>query len=925
MRIKLLMLIMLVTTLPALAQNASVSGTLVDEQTGNPISGATVMLRQQGLKAVTGPSGNFAITKAQAGQDYVLAMAFGYDDAEIAVLLTNNKKIDLGVVKLTNSDDAAADFYSDSQDMLFDEQALDDEEGAAQSINALTGANDNIFYSASNYNFSPMYYRMRGYDSWYQKTYINGMDMNDPVRGRFNYSSLGGMTSRAFRNRTTTIGLAAADYGFGAVGGSNNISTITADYAPGFNGSVSYTNANYMFRAMATYATGINSKGWGLTVSAVGRYADEGVIEGTFYNSGGLFISAEKVFNQHHSLTLTAYGAPTQRATASASYQEAYDLADNNLYNPNWGWYQGKKRASRIVESFDPTAMLNWIYKDTKTTVNTGLMFRSVYYSSSALNWYNALDPRPDYYRNLPSNFLDDDGNPTAQSEFVKNLWQTDESVRQLDWDRLYRVNELNNIANEGRPDAAKIGSSYILENRVNSNIQVQLASNVNHRLSSTMTLQGGVSGSYTKASYYKTIRDLMGGDFWVDIDPFSDREMTIAPEKLQNDLDNPNRRVYKGDKFGYNYEYHVAKANAWLQNQITLPHWDINYGMNLSYTQFHRYGHMRNGRSPLNSKGRGKTHIFTDGALKAGATYKLDGRNYFMGHIEYGSHAPLIESVYISPRVKDDAVENIQSERILAADITYGFNYRKFRGSITAFWTEFYGATERTAFYDDNVSAFTNYVLSDVRRQNKGIELGISYKILPSLTATFAGSIASFRYKNNPQGTRSYENGLFDDKTQTVYLKNHRVGGTPQQVYSIGLDWAAPKSWYFSIDANWMRDSWVKLAPVYHEELPGIWGAPGISSEQDVIALIEKISTQPKMNNAFTLNVSIGKVININRKVSMNINLNLDNITNNRNIMQNAYQQGRIDTKDWNLNKYPNKYTYAQGFKAFLNIGVRF
>jgi len=40
---------------------------------------------------------------------------------------------------------------------------------------------------------------------------------------------------------------------------------------------------------------------------------------------------------------------------------------------------------------------------------------------------------------------------------------------------------------------------------------------------------------------------------------------------------------------------------------------------------------------------------------------------------------------------------------------------------------------------------------------------------------------------------------------------------------------------------------------------------------------------------------------------------------------MNNAYQQGRIDRKDWNMNKYPNRYSYAQGIKAFLNIGVRF
>jgi len=188
-----------------------------------------------------------------------------------------------------------------------------------------------------------MYFRFRGYDSEYQTTYINGMDMNDPIRGRFNYSSLGGMTSRAFRNRTSTIGIGAAQYGFGNVGGSSNISTITSEYAPGFNGSVAYTNANYMLRAMATYSTGINPQGWGLTVSAIGRWADEGIVEGTFYNSFGLFLSAEKVFNRNHSLTLTAYGAPTQRATASATYQEAYDLAGSNLYNPNWGWQDGQE------------------------------------------------------------------------------------------------------------------------------------------------------------------------------------------------------------------------------------------------------------------------------------------------------------------------------------------------------------------------------------------------------------------------------------------------------------------------------------------------------------------------------------------------------------------------------------------------------
>ena len=922
MRFKLFMLSIVAAILPAVAQNASVSGRVVDSYTGAPIAGATVMLREQGLSAVTGPSGDFTITKAKSGQDWLQTIAFGYADVEEEVTLPNRGNINLGNIKLTNSDNLS-DYYEENQDMLFDEQALDDDENGSQTITSLTGASDNIYYNAANYDFSVMYFRFRGYDSQYQTTYINSLDMNDPIRGRFNYSSLGGMTSRAFRNRTTTIGLGASNYGFGSVGGSSNISTITQDYSPGFNGSLAYTNSNYMLRAMATYSTGINKNGWGLTISGIGRYAHEGVIKGTFYNSVGLFLSTQKIFNRNHSLTLTAWAAPTQRATASATYQEAYDLAGSNLYNPNWGWYDGKKRSARVVESWDPTAMLTWLYKSDKgTTITTSAMFRSVNYSTSALNWYNALDPRPDYYRNLPSNFLQD-GEPTTQSEYVANLWRTDESVRQLNWDRMYLVNELNNQQNVGKSDADKVGSSYILEKRHSNNLQVQIGSVLDTRLNSIMTMQAGLNASYTKATYYKTIKDLMGGEFWVDIDPFSDREITLAPDLLQNNLDDPNRRVTKGDKFGYWYNIHAAKVGGFLQNKITLPHWDIDYGLEMSYLQFHRYGHWRNGRAPENSKGKGKIHRFDDAAFKAGATYKIDGRNYIMAHASYGSYAPMIESVYVSPRIEDTAIDNEQSERILSGDITYGWNYRKFRGSVTAYWTEFYNATERTSFYDDNYSSFVNYVLADVHRQNRGIEIGLAYKIIPSLTASFAGTIASYRYKNNPEGTRSFENGLRPDTTQTIYLKNYRVGGTPQMAFNLGLDYAAPKSWFFAVNATWLREAYVKFAPAYHEAQPTLWQS--YPDQAQAIAKQEEISRQSKLHNAFVLNASIGKMLYINRKVALNFNLNIDNILNNKNIQNNGYQQGRIDRTNWDMSKYPNKYTYAQGIKVFFNVGVRF
>lgn len=918
MRIKLFLLMLLTATFPLLAQQAMVKGTVIDASTGNPVAGAAVMLNDQGTVVITGPAGDFSISNVNPGNDVIVIAAYGYDDLSQPVILTPGDASDLGVLKMAVVRTANAAFSETQQEMLFDQNALEDEEGNAQSIGVLTGASDNIYYNASNYSFSLMRFRMRGYDSYNTTTYINGIPFNDLARGRFNYSTLGGM-NRAFRNRTTTIGLGAASYGFGGIGGSANINTITESYAPGFNGSVAYTNSAYMLRAMAMYSTGINKQGWGLTVGAIGRYANEGVVPGTFYNSGGLFLSLEKQFNTRHSLTLTAFGAPTQRATNSATYLEAYDLAGDNLYNPNWGWQDGKKRSSKIVETFDPTAILNWIWKPKSgTSLNTGFAFRSVNYSTSALNWYNARDPRPDYYRYLPSYWAD---TPDVYDMYT-DLWQQS-SFRQLDWDALYQANYLNNEANRENPDGTQKGSTYILENRHSNQLNFIFSSVLNHRLNDNMTLQAGISANYTRAHYYKTIRDLLGGEFWLDIDQFAERDYPDNPSLLQNDLNNPDRQVGEGDIFGYNYYINAVQARAWVQNMITLPKWDINYGVELSYTQFQRDGKMRNGRSPQNSYGKGETHRFDNGAIKAGATYKINGRNFISAHAEYATMAPLFEYAYISPRIKDDAIDGLTNTRMLSVDLSYNWNYRRFRGSVGAFYTNMYDMTERTSYYDDQYSTFMNYVTKGVRQNYKGVELGMSFKITPSLTATAAGTIASYRYKNNPTGVRSYENGMSPDTATTVYLKNYHVGGTPQTAFNVGLDWAAPRMWFFNVNASWMGNAYVNQSPVRHEALTDLWTI--YPDAADLARAVKEITAEDKLNNAFTLNLSVGKLIYLDRRTSLSVNLNVDNLLNKKDIMTYGYQQGRFDYTDFNRMKYPNKYYYAQGIKVFVNVGIRF
>ncbi|MBD5186900.1 MAG: TonB-dependent receptor [Bacteroidales bacterium] len=924
MRKTLYLLLMLCLSLPALAASG-LKGTLVDAVNRKPVADANVLLRDQAIFVTSAADGSFIIPNAGPGTDVLQIVAYGYEDKYIDVDILSGVITDLGNITLSVS---AFDEALNSDEFIFDEEQVENDEGMSQNVGTIMGATDDIYYQTSNYNFTTLYYKPRGLDNTYNTGYINGIRFNDPMRGSFSYSSLGGLTSSAFRSKTVSIAMDAAPYGYGSIGGSSNITTYASQYAPGFRGNVSYTNSAYMLRAMLQYSSGVNRHGWAFSASVIGRYAPEGVIEGTFYNSFGYALSVQKIFNEKHSLNLSTWGAPTERATAGTSFQEAYDLAGSNLYNPSWGYFNGKKRSARVVNSFDPSATLNWIWKPKMgTTLNTALGFRHNAYSQSRLNYYG-YSPNPDYYRNMPSFYA-----PTAEvgtdlydaqlSQYnqIVDLWKNDVNVRQINWDDIYRSNVLNRTQFDRDPQYAGQAST-ILENNHSDFTSWMLNSYLDHRFNNWLTLQGGIGLNYTDAHYYKTLDDLLGGLYWRDIDTYSERDFGHSTDRLQNDLNNPDRKITeKGEVFGYDYNIRLYNANAWVQNQINTNHWNVNYGVRLEYTGFRRHGNMRNGRAPENSYGNGEMHSFVNPAVKAGATYKLNGRNYFSAHIEYGSRAPKPYDSYVSSRIKDDAVPVLKSERFLSADLSYTWNLANFRGSITGFLTHMWDGMRHTGFYDYDLKSFMNYSLSGIETEYKGIELGFEYKITTGLSAVFAGTFSRYQYKNNPTGVRSYENGANPDVERTVYLKNYYIGCAPQQAYSFGLKYNI-NMWFFEINANYLNDNYYDLNYSRHEELPGLWKF--CTTEEEYEARLKEITQQDKMKDAFYMNLSIGKML-YTKFGSLNFNLGISNLLNNRDIQIRGWQDGKFDYTDYNVKKYPNKVAYAQGIKVFLNVGIRF
>ena len=82
-------------------------------------------------------------------------------------------------------------------------------------------------------------------------------------------------------------------------------------------------------------------------------------------------------------------------------------------------------------------------------------------------------------------------------------------------------------------------------------------------------------------------MNDLLGGNQWIDIDQFAERDFTGNMTIIQNDLRHPNRKIVEGDRFGYDYNMHIVKAGVFAQNEWNWTKFDLSYAARFTYTTF--------------------------------------------------------------------------------------------------------------------------------------------------------------------------------------------------------------------------------------------------------------------------------------------------------------------------------------------------
>lgn len=947
------------------AQNPTggVKGVVVDRSSKTALDGAVLKLysgTQEIATVRTGADGSFYIPDLKDGMYDLVIENSNYLQSKVNVTVNDGYVKNMFKLSLT-----PVHKVGEVDDASFTEFDLDDS-GYQDSPTILFGQND-VFNNIAGYNFSSVRFRVRGYSSESQDVYMAGVRMNDAITGYTPYSLWSGL-NEAVRSKESVNGSEISDYGFGGYNGLTNIDPMASKVRTGWRGSVLTNSALYRLRLMMTYSSGELDNGWSYAFSASARLGGNDWIKGVYYRSFGYYGSVEKKFGEEHKLGLTFMAAPGQRGAQNGSTQEVYDLMGDNMYNSNWGYYNGKVRNARVKKTHEPIAILKYDFtpESKKLKASATVLYRFGKNGYTALDWYDAPDPRPDYYRNLPSYFFMDntDYNRLNYSKYMwaKEQWEQDiPSITHINWDRLYAVNAMNSTADGNR-------SKYVIEERRTDQQDLNFAANAKWSPVNCFTLAGGLSYKWNRTEYYKILDDLLGGDYYVNIDQFAERDYASSVTMYQNDLDyylkNGKAQTLKqGDKYGYDYYANVRRAEAWASGKFSKFGLDVALAGRIGYTKYWREGLLRKGLFPgldangqlmtyegkvittydpitgdaITSLGKSEVKDFLTGAAKLNVSYVIPGGHRVYANAAFIADAPNFNQAFISPRTRNSIVPNLKTNKTLTADLNYAYSNSGYDVRVTGYYTAIKDQSKVMSFYDDAQNSFTNFAMSGIDQRHIGLELGFKVPLpVPNLALQGVVSYGQFVYTSNPKMYQTYDNSaaiVEDTYGVTIpYWKSHPtadgktvkhyVSGTPQLATSLGLSWNK-NYWFVDADVDYFDFAYLDMNPLYRTDMATSGPDKTVTPTE-----IEYMAAQEKFKGAVLVNASVGKSWYIKRNYQLGFSLQVKNILNTTNLRTGGYEQTRLVDNTVSKERYyrfDSKYFYMSGINYMLNIYFRF
>ena len=829
----------------------TVTGSVSDANSGKSLAGANVTVDGTELGAATDENGEYTISDVELGSSISVSV-IGYENQ---TLYADSEVLDFSlssvVIEMTPME-VLASRASENTAVAYTD--VDKEEIAlrlgSRDIPLALNTIPSVYATGQGGGSGDARINVRGFNQRNVAVMINGIPVNDMENGWVYWSNWDGVAD-ATSSIQLQKGLSAVNLATPSIGGSMNV--VTDPTAQERRGLFKQEIGAYGFlKTTLSYHTGLMMDDkLALSATAVRKLGD-GYVQGTWTDAWAYYFGASYALADNHRLEFYALGAPQRHGQNLykqniAAYDKDFALSIDNYnesalaenggefievgrdFNQNvaplseesqaildaaggqhWQMYSVRDGVDRYKkdelserENFfhKPQVALNHYW-----TINEDMKLISSLYYSGGMGGGTGTYGR---ITTLDANGVTDAG--TKESNNYKFYYGPSPWVR--DWNSLIAMNSTDGdtlyaykqtFAREGRE------SIGILRNSNNRQWTIGALSKLNYDLNSNLKVQVGLDWRTAQIYHVKTIRDLLGGEYFVNTD---------------SDFDSENQRKGLGDPIDYNFTNYVNWLGFFAQGNYTAG--DLTaFGMagltTVKYTHWNHFKAASNyDYSYVSAKdGSGADWVEGNGdatggnaddlfieadpistyQFKAGVHYNLGGALSFLSAIPvFGKtyeNAALWGNFGVAqkPPIFDQVIQDWDAK--MSSDpinenftgFEFGLDVYSNDGTMAGninFYSMTWGDRVQTK-YVQNLDGDDDIIyLTGINQVHSGIETEFAWQVAPIARIDIGIGFGNWTYTDNITGT--YRDG--DADVEFGYaVKDLKVGDMPQTNLVAGL-----------------------------------------------------------------------------------------------------------------------------------------
>ena len=773
--------------LPVAIFAQSISGKVINTDTGEPLVGANVVVEGTDLGSASLEDGTYSIQVGD-GSYTVTASVIGYASSTKSIDVSGDATLDFGllvsVVELSALEVLAsrADEKTPVAHTTVGKEELEFRLGS-QDVPMALNTTPSVYATQQGGGAGDARINVRGFNQRNVAVMINGVPQNDMENGWVYWSNWDGVADAA-QSIQMQRGLSAVNLATPSIGGTMNIITDPAAMTKGGKFKQEGGDGGFL-KTTVNYNSGLIGEKLALSGTIV-RKTGDGIIDGNWTDAWAWYLGSSYQLNKKNRFELYAIGAPQRHgqnlykqniATYSQELAGDIDGYDTDAFkagakfeheagrtfSQNWGpvssdykgqqyWYMYGARTTDRHNSNFLNERENFFHKPL-VNLNHYLTINEKTRLSSVLYWSGGSGGGTGTYG---SSFR----NPAVEG----NKWYAS-SPWTWNWDGAIAANS-DNVDTDFH--ATQNRSKGILRNSINRQDTYGLISKLNYEVSDELEVQVGIDWRTAGIEHAREVRDLLGGDYFVNK---SNKNNTTAASQMQG----------LGDIIAYHNSTTVDWLGGFVQGKYTKDKLNL-YGMGgLSSIKYSYQDHFTVANEVV------KADAISTFQVKGGVMYDVDDNVSVFANTGYVEKPPIMDNViYYDGTVASDPL----NESFISSEAGVNFESDKFAVKVSAYNTDWKDRNlTKAVTTGQGDSGDTDVIfLKGIGQKHQGLEIEGSMKLNDMIRLDGAVSFGKWKFDGDADGLYTEYDGDTPKQTSYTYtLDGLFVGDQPQTAYVLG------------------------------------------------------------------------------------------------------------------------------------------